>query len=431
MLGRRDILRGASGIVAANIGARVAALVSLSLATLMIARIGGPTAVGIYALLRVLPSLVGVLAAAGLPGAIAYFLAGPFHDDRRLPSTICATAIAGGTAGALFWWGVLTPLAGGRLFPGVSTALVALAGATVLTQLFVATAKSCAQGSGDLRGANVVIVNEELMFLPAYGLLWVAGFRGYAALVGGLLLADVATFVPAWIRLARRGFFREVARPSYELGRRLCGYGLRAQVGGIITLLNLRLDFIVLSLLAGPAMLGIYAIASKFAELLKIPGLALTYVLYPAYARVTGEQAVAQARPAIRKGGVAVAAIVLPLWPAAGFLIPAIYGSEFDAAVTPARIIMLGLVLEGVAGVITAFLYGIGRPGLNSLAMAAGLMITVTLDLLLIPSFGATGAAVASAAAYLSSTLALIWLFRRVSMRTPSRTAGAAIAAAP
>ena len=92
---------------------------------------------------------------------------------------------------------------------------------------------------------------------------------------------------------------------------------------------------------------------------------------------------------------------------------------------------MLGLVLEGVAGVITAFLYGIGRPGLNSLAMAAGLMITVTLDLLLIPSFGATGAAVASAAAYLSSTLALIWLFRRVSMRTPSRAAGAAIAAAP
>ena len=146
MLGRRDILRGASGIVAANIGARVAALVSLSLATLMIARIGGPTAVGIYALLRVLPSLVGVLAAAGLPGAIAYFLAGPFHDDRRLPSTICATAIAGGTAGALFWWGVLTPLAGGRLFPGVSTALVALAGATVLTQLFVATAKSLRPG---------------------------------------------------------------------------------------------------------------------------------------------------------------------------------------------------------------------------------------------------------------------------------------------
>ena len=431
MLGHRDILRGASGIVAANIGARVAALVSLSLATLMIARIGGPTAIGIYALLRVLPSLVGVLASAGLPGAIAYFLAGPFHDDRRLPSTICATAIVGGTAGALFWWGVLTPLAGGRLFPGVSTALVALAGATVLTQLFVATAKSCAQGSGDLRGANIVIVNEELMFLPAYGLLWIAGLRGDAALVGGLLLADVATFVPAWIRLARRGFFREVARPSYKLGRRICGYGLRAQVGGVITLLNLRLDFIVLSLLAGPAVLGIYAIASKFAELLKIPGLALTYVLYPAYARVTREQAVAQARPAIRKGGVAVAAIVLPLWPAAGFLIPAIYGSEFDAAVTPARIIMLGLVLEGVAGVITAFLYGVGRPGLNSLAMAAGLMITVTLDLLLIPSFGATGAAVASAAAYLSSTLALIWLFRRVSMRTPSRTAGAAIAAAP
>ena len=431
MLRRRALLSSASRFVAANVGARVAALVSLSLATLLVARIGGPTAVGIYALLRVLPSLVGVLASAGLPGAIAYFLAGTSRNDRRLPSTICTTAVLGGTAGAFFWWGVLTPVAGGRLFPGLSAALVAVAGATVVTQLFVATAKSCAQGSGDLRGANIVIVNEELMFLPAYGVLWLAGLRGDAALVGGLLLADVATFVPAWIRLARRGFFRKVAGPSYALGRRLCGYGLRAQVGGIITLLNLRLDFIVLSLLAGPAVLGIYAIASKFAELLKIPGLALTYVLYPAYARLTREQAIAQARPAITKGGIAVAAIVIPLWPAAGFLIPAIYGPAFDAAVTPARIILIGLVLEGVAGVITALLYGIGRPGLNSLGLGAGLVITVALDLLLIPSFGATGAAVASAAAYVSSTLALVWLFRRVSTRPPAHPSGAAIAAAP
>ena len=49
---------------------------------------------------------------------------------------------------------------------------------TVLTQLAVATAKSCSQGSDDLPGANLVIVNEELLFLPAYGLLWAAGVTG-------------------------------------------------------------------------------------------------------------------------------------------------------------------------------------------------------------------------------------------------------------
>jgi O-antigen/teichoic acid export membrane protein len=408
----KALLERAPKVLVANVGARVAALVSLSIATLLIARIGGPAAVGIYALLRVVPGLVGVVTSAGLPGAVAYFLAGPTSSDRRLPLTISALALTGGLAGTAIWVAA-TPVAGHALLPGLPTWLILLAGGTVLTQLMVATAKSCSQGSGDLPGANIVIVNEELMFLPMYGLLWLAGTHGNTAVVLGLMLADVATFAPAWARLARRGFFREAAPPSPSLAWRVCGYGLRGQVGGVMTLLNLRLDFIILSTIAGPAVLGVYAIASKFAELLKVPALALTYVLYPAYARLGAAAAAAKARTQMRPAGLAIAAGAVPLWVASGFLIPAIYGHDFDAAVAPARIIVVGLVLEGVAGVISAYLYGVGRPGLNSWGMAVGLAITVCLDLSLIPFFGANGAAVASAAAYISSTLALVWLFRR------------------
>jgi O-antigen/teichoic acid export membrane protein len=281
----RRLFERAPKTLVANIGARVAALVSLSVATLLVARIGGPAAVGIYALLRVVPSLVGVVTSAGLPGAVAYFLAGPTREDRRLPSTIVALALVGGAVGTGLWFAA-TPWVGHALLPGLSTALILLAGCTVVTQLLVATAKSCSQGSDDLPGANLVIVNEEFMFLPAYGALWLAGIRGNEAIVAGLLLADIATFVPAWMRLWRRGLFRAARLPSVPLARRVCGYGLRGQVGGVMTLLNLRLDFMILSLMAGPAVLGVYAIASKFAELLKIPAVALTYVLYPEYSRI-------------------------------------------------------------------------------------------------------------------------------------------------
>jgi O-antigen/teichoic acid export membrane protein len=385
-----------------NIGARVAALVSLSLATFLVARVGGPAGVGIYALLRVVPGLVGVVTAAGLPGAVAYFLSGPARDDRRLPATIVATALAGGLAGTLIWFAA-APAAEGVLLPGLSTGLVLLGGVTVLSQLLVATAKSCSQGTDDMRGANVVIVNEELMFLPVYGLLVLAGVHGNGAVVAGLLLADVATFVPAWVRLARRGFFRGAQRPSTALARDLCSYGLRGQVGGVVTLLNLRLDFMILSVLSGPAVLGIYAIASKFAELLKIPALALSYVLYPEYARIAPAAAAARARRQMREAGLAVAAAAVPLWLVAGPLIPAIYGRDFSGAV-----------------VVTAYLYGTGRPGQNSWGVTVGLVLTVALDFALIPSFGAKGAAVASAVAYLASALALVWLFRR-SAEPPQR----------
>ena len=180
------------------------------------------------------------------------------------------------------------------------------------------------------------------MFLPAYGALWFIGLHGYAASIAGLLLADVATLVLAWRRLARRGFFRHAAPPSTELGRRIADYGLRAQLGGIVTLLNLRLDFILLNVLAGPAVLGVYAIASKFAELLKIPPLALTYVLYPEIRAggrrdcpLESQKASSQSRPP--HGGVDCSALVRGHIPHPGALWIGLQGRDHPGAHHPLR----------------------------------------------------------------------------------------------
>jgi O-antigen/teichoic acid export membrane protein len=407
----RSITSWWRGAFVSNVFARVGALVSLGLATVVVARIGGPRAVGVYALLRVLPGLLGVVVSAGLPGAIAYFLAGPTRDDPRLVMSLLTMAVVGGIAGALLWFVVSVPLAA-SLFGDLSVGLVIWAGVTVFTQLLVATSKSCCQGSADLAGANWVILYEELMFLPAYALLSILGLHGFAAMIGGLLVADVATATFAWSRLARRGLLARAERPAVPLARAVAGYGIRAQVGGVLTLLNLRLDFVVLSALAGTEVLGMYAIASKFAELLKIPAMALTYVLYPRYSGLSRSAATAEARSLLPRAGVGVALMAIPLGVATAFVVPALYGSAFRGAVAPAHILLVGLAFDGLAGVVTAYLYGIGRPGLNSLAVGVGVLFTVGLDLLLIPSFGAIGAAWASTAAYLSSTVVLlIWFW--------------------
>jgi O-antigen/teichoic acid export membrane protein len=398
------------GSLLGNIAARVGALVALSFATFLVARHGGPAIVGVYALLRVLPSLVGVVLSAGLPGAVAYFIAGPDRDDRRLPLTIVSIGALGGGVGAALWLAG-APVFGPHLFEHLPVGLVMLAGLLVVTRVAVATAKSCSQGGDDLRGSNMVILAEELNFLPVYSALLLAGVRGYTAVVAGLLLADTATTCFCWGRLIRRGFFRGAQPPSRALGRRISSYGLRAQVGGVITLLNLRLDFIMLSVMAGPAVLGVYAVASKFAELVKIFSMALTYVLYPRFARDGQEAAAARARRMMPRAGMVTIAAVAPLWFASSWVIPTVYGSQFRPAILPAQIILVALALDGVGGVITGFLYGIGRPGSNSWAMGAGLVVTVVLDLVLIPPFGATGAAIASAAAYLTATFTLIWFF--------------------
>jgi O-antigen/teichoic acid export membrane protein len=399
------------GVLMGNVGARVAALVVAAVTTFLVARTGGPALVGVLALLRVLPGLIGVVCSSGLPGSVTYFRAGPHREDTRLPLTIAAMVALGGALGAGVWI-ASSPLLGSILFPNLSLGLVVFAGALVLTKLCVATSKACLQGNDDLPGANRVIFAEEFMFLPAYGLLWALGLENHVALVAGLMLSDLATASFGWSRLLRRGFFARRQAPSLQLARGVASYGMRAQLGGVMSLLNLRLDFVLLSVLTGPAVLGVYAVASKFAELVKVPGMALTYVLYPRFAR-DGTAAPGSARAMLPKAALLTSGVVAPLW-AATFLLPVVYGDAFKGAVLPAQIILVGLMLEGVAGVVSGLLYGIGRPGLNSWAMAAGLGVTVVLDLVLIPPFGATGAAVASAAAYVTTQLTLVWFFQWV-----------------
>ena len=267
-------------VLQANIAARLAALAALTLATILVARAGGPKLLGELTLLRVLPGLAGVLASCGLPTAAPYFLAG--RDPAaapRLRTTLIALTFAGALA-ACGCWLALSPLLHRVFFHPWQFGVVLAATVPVFTQLWVAVGKSLLQGENDMRGANFAIAAEETAFLPVY-LVLIPFLHGTALLMSALVGADVVVIAGIGLRLLRHGFLKSRGRPDLRLAMAICRYGLRGQVGGTLTLINLRLDVVILGALVGPAVLGIYAVASKYAELLRLPGLAITYVLYP------------------------------------------------------------------------------------------------------------------------------------------------------
>jgi O-antigen/teichoic acid export membrane protein len=281
--------------------------------------------------------------------------------------------------------------------------------------LLVATAKSCTQGVGDMRGANRLIVLEEFSFLPPFAVLAVQPIGHLTTTIWALLLSDVGTAAYGWLALRRHGFFAGATRPSRPLVREVLSYGARGQIGGVMTLLNLRLDFILLGSLAGPAVVGSYAVASKFAELLRVPSLAINYVLYPRLAREGAEVAAQTVRRMAPRALLVMIALAAVVAACVNPLIPWLYGEAFRPAIGPAYVLIAGLVTDGVGAVVSAWLLGCGRPGLNSLAVGAGVAVTVVLDVLLIPAHQAMGAAVASAVAYLTVTGCLLLAFRLAS----------------
>ena len=413
-LGRQIRGGGLRQVFAGNVAARLAALVALAAATVLVGRVGGPDLVGGFTLLRVLPGLAGVLAVAGLPGAAPYFLSSRASDSSLRPTLVLLTLL-GAALGALCWL-ALTPVLYAVFFSTWSVVLTVATAGAVFSQVFVAVGKSLLQGGDDLRAANVAIVAEEAAYLPIYVLLLPAG-RGMGPVLLALIAADILVAVGIAYRLRQRGFFAGWARPRVRLGAEIAGYGTRGQVGGLLSLVNLRLDVAILGAIAGPGVLGVYAVASKYAELLRLPGLALTYVLYPVFSRYSRAVAAARTRALMLPALVLSALAAIPLALAAGVVLPMLYGRSFDGAVHPTWILLAGLLGEGVAGLVSAYLYGVGRPGLNSLAVGAGVVVTVIGDLLLIRPLGAVGAAIASALAYLSTTVALLVCFRLAARR--------------
>ena len=408
------------GVLTANVAARLVALGALTLATILVAHAGGPSLLGELALLRVLPGLAGVLVACGLPTAVPYFLAARDHGPgpRVRPTLILLTAIGSVTASAC--WLALAPVLNRVFFHTWGIGVAVAAAVPVFTQLWVAVGKSLLQGENDMRGANLAIAFEETMFLPLY-LTALPFLHGGLLLIVSLVGADVLVASGIGIRLARRGFFRRWGKPDRRLAVSVCRYGLRGQVGGVFTLLNLRLDVAILGAIAGPAVLGVYAVASKYAELLRLPGLAVTYVLYPRLAaRAPAEAAKRVAELLPRAVGFTVLAAV-PL-AAAVPLLPLIYGHAFTGAEIPALLLLAGLLGEGAAGLVSAYLYGVGRPGANSLALGVAVLVTVGLDVALIPRYQAVGAGFASMAAYLTSSgvlLACYFAIRRIGPAKP------------
>ncbi len=397
-------------LFAGNVAARVAALIALAVATVMVARSGGPTLVGAFTLMRVLPGLAGVLAALGLPGATPYFLASR-NDDPRLRPTLVVLALLGACAATLGWL-VLTPVLHRYFFADWGVGLVLAGALAVFTQLPVAVGKSMLQGEQDLQGANLAIIAEEAVYLPVYGAFLLFS-SGAMTMLYALIIADVLVAAGIFVRLWQRGFFAGWARPDLALGKEIAGYGARGQLGGLLSLVNLRLDVGILGAIAGPAVLGVYAIASKYAELLRLPGLAVNYVLYPIFSARNGGDARARTTALIVPSLFAPLLVAVPLAVLAAPVLPLIYGKDFHGAIVPAMILLVGLLGDVLANLISAYLFGIGRPGWNSLAIGAGVIMTVVGDILLIPRYGASGAAFASCFAYLASDLALLFFFRR------------------
>ena len=182
--------------------------------------------------------------------------------------------------------------------------------------------------------------------------------------------------------------------------RLLFTYSIITLLSNSIQFLAYRIDYWFLDYYRDEKELGWYSLAVKLVQFLWILPVILAGIILPVVAasqrQVDKDRLLSILRILYTLNS--LAAILLFL--ACGWLIPFLFGQAFDQSVLLFRVLLPGVLLFGGATIFASYFAGINRLWVNFFASVLCLSVIVVLDIILIPSMGMQGAAIASTIGY-------------------------------
>jgi O-antigen/teichoic acid export membrane protein len=256
---------------------------------------------------------------------------------------------------------------------------------------------------------NVVRFLQPLVLLVAYVVMWMTGTFtvGLALVFNGISIATVPG-VSLIFAVVTWG----IGRPSLAIARSTVFFGLRSHLGTLSSLLNTRLDLLIMPAILSASSIGLYAVSTNVASVVFTITGTLNYLTLPAAVRRgdRGPQTILLSAFGALLIGATLALALLIVGP---FAIPAVYGSDFSGAVTPLLLLLPGAVLFAPATILIAGMDSLNRPGLGSLPPIAAAVITVAGLALFLRRGGPDAAAIVSSCSYAATFLGALLLFRR------------------
>jgi len=197
--------------------------------------------------------------------------------------------------------------------------------------------------------------------------------------------------------------------------KQITKYGISTNLSGLPYNLNLRLDQAAMALWMPPEVLGFYAVAVAWSSTQSFIGNGVSMILLSKSSNVEKSDTSSVQR-VITQFRIA-SAIILLLGLAATVVTPwginLLFGAAFAPAILPAMILSVAVSVANIKLLLLETSRGLGEPAIGIGAESLGLLVTVVLLVLLLPTWGAVGAAVTSLFSYCTSTFALAVLTSR------------------
>jgi len=334
-------------------------------------------------------------------------------DLRRLVHRALALAVVLGIFG-----GGLVVLTGG-LTDAIGTELALIAAVALVPNVIWQTVSGVLLGLARVRPWNYVQALSPVLTLAGMLVLVVALDGGVREAVAAWTLAHVLT--AAFALTVSRNVWLPLGRPpAFDAhGRTILRLAMVMGAVQVVNLLGYRIELYILEWYEGVDAVGIYSIAMQAAEAIWLVPAAIATAITGPVAHDDERDASRLVTRSTAKGLLYTAGVALVVGAAAPFVIPLLFGEDFEPAARPLLLLLPGIVAYGPVTILVVYLsVRHARPNLSLGVAVAAMVATAVLSLVLIPRYGAEGAAAASAVGY-GFGGALAWiLFRSVSRQS-------------
>ena len=391
---------------------QVLQLVTLVGITILVTRATGAHGRGIYTLVVSVAGLSAMVTGLGISWAGIYYIGKLAFPLADVVSTLLTVALAAAalTIGILAVAYVLfQPTYFHDMSPTQALIMLAL---TALFQLATTSSSIVLGLNRPLQYAGLSAI-QVVVALVIQVILAVTGFlTATSALVAltlglaisaGLGIALVGREAPILL-----GFDSRILRSFFN-------FGIRGYAANLMMTVSYRLDALMVNGLSGVVSLGYYSVATAMAEGLWYGANALALVMFPHISSLDKKEA-DRITPVVCRNAVFLTLIgALVMFAVSRQLILTIFGPALIPALQPLWLLLPGIVTLTVAKIITSYLSGIGKPIYSTYLAAGSMILTVAMDLALIPPYGINGAAAASSIVYALTAVASVWIFKRES----------------
>ena len=389
----------------------------------LLARILGVSGFGLYTFALTLTMLAAVPMHTAL-SHLAVRETAKFKSNKSLNSILLLIAWADRlslvyficvfTFVCLTWvlFNLLTPVNNPDIIPAVVIGLV-----LVFTMPLTATRASALRGLGFVNlgqipdailrpGLFVLAVTLVLFFFSsqpiatnAHAAMILHGVGGIIALVTTILLVHKYSGLGANSSIVRicQPFKRQTnAAMSIPWRNSLVSlYSL-----AFLQLANSSIDSILLGLFRENSELGVYRVAVQLSTLVGFGLMAINPILHGSFSYLYHEKRSHELQELVTKAAFCTVVLALPpLFVLMFFgraLIELTFGSEFTTALTALHILLIGQAANIFAGAVASLLNMTGHELETLYAMLTAIALNIVVSLILVPSHGATGAALAN-----------------------------------